>query len=70
MARTLLDTRYTNQGGNMKLTSDEIEDIRFCLAQVAQADEDKVVGDLPETRTRALVEQAERFRALARKLTD
>ncbi len=51
------------------LTQDEIEDIRFCLAQVAQQDEDWVQPDMPETRARALLDQCERLRVLARKLS-
>jgi hypothetical protein len=53
------------------LSSDEIEDIRFCLARVAQENEDTAAGDnIPAIRLRVLTEQADRFRRLAVKVTD
>lgn len=54
---------------DLGLSTDEIEDIRFCLGLVALQNEDKMCGDLPEIRMRSLAEQAERFRALARKIS-
>lgn len=51
------------------LTHEEIEDIRFALARVADHDEElaeKYKGDL----CGLLLTQRDRFRALARKITD
>ena len=50
------------------LTSDEIEDIRFALGKVAQRDRDMADAAMGAL-DRALVEQADRFERLARKVT-
>ena len=51
------------------LTPDELEDIRFALARVADHDEElaeKYTGDL----CGCLLAQRDRFRALAKKISD
>jgi len=53
----------------LTLTTDEIEDIRFCLELVAQIDKGKAISDISEPWLRALDEQADRRRTLARKIT-
>jgi hypothetical protein len=56
------------------LTMDEIEDIRFALGRLAELNEekadnmDRIVG-YGTAPAKALAEQAERFRALARKVS-
>ena len=54
----------------LNLTDDEREDIRFALARVAQLNREKAetVSDLPAL-ARSLTEPADRFEALARKVS-
>lgn len=59
----------------LTLTDDEAEDVRFCLARVADQNEERATKetrpDLPsDPFPRVLMEQAERLRALARKVTE
>lgn len=50
------------------LTDDEIEDIRFCLASMADRDE-KMADNFSGDVAGALLQQRDRFRELARKIT-
>lgn len=68
--------RYERYPG---LTPDEIEDIRFALARCAESNRDRAAataavdsvntGETIAGYKRALLEQAERFDALARKVS-
>ena len=52
------------------MTQDEAEDIRFALARLADDDESRAsFCGIGSEMGRRLLEQAERFRALARKVT-
>jgi hypothetical protein len=53
----------------LKLTADECEDIRFALARVADHNESLANPAFPKCQV-YLLEQAARFRELARKITE
>lgn len=62
-------TRYERYPG---LTADEIEDIRFALARCAVLNREmaeKYTRDKRVTLAQPLIEQADRFEALARKVS-
>ncbi len=50
---------------HLKLTDEQVEDIRFCLARLAELDE-KAAETEPLLRSQALRDQCNRFRELAR----